>query len=80
MRLLGVWTLEGDEYMAFISTDPCVYGGEPGTTTDHIVPLIDGGTHTPDNLAAACLSCNTSKRARSLLHFLLYRHPDQSAV
>ena len=31
---------------------------------DHIVPLSRGGTHTLDNVAMACLSCNHSKNAR----------------
>lgn len=73
LRLRGVHTPAGDEYAAFIANDPCVYCGEPGTTTDHIVPLIAGGRHEPDNLANACLSCNTSKRDRPLLRFLLAR-------
>ena len=73
LRLRGVWTQEGDEYAAFIANDPCVYCGAGGGTTEHIVPLIHGGQHDPDNLATACLSCNTSKRDRTLLHFLLAR-------
>jgi 5-methylcytosine-specific restriction endonuclease McrA len=28
---------------------------------DHVVPLARGGTHTRDNLATACPSCNISK-------------------
>lgn len=33
-------------------------------TLDHIVPLALGGTHTADNLAVACLSCNCAKGSR----------------
>lgn len=33
---------------------------------DHITPLARGGTHTADNLAVACPSCNMSKGARIL--------------
>lgn len=35
-------------------------------TIDHVVPLAEGGTHTHDNLAVACLPCNCSKGARSV--------------
>ncbi|MES2613960.1 MAG: HNH endonuclease [Bdellovibrionota bacterium] len=30
-------------------------------TLDHIVPLARGGTTTPGNVVAACLSCNKNK-------------------
>ncbi|HEY1444762.1 MAG TPA: HNH endonuclease signature motif containing protein [Acidimicrobiales bacterium] len=28
------------------------------TTVDHIIPLALGGSHTPENLRAACTACN----------------------
>jgi 5-methylcytosine-specific restriction endonuclease McrA len=31
---------------------------------DHIIPLVRGGKHIPDNLAAACISCNLSKNRK----------------
>lgn len=33
-------------------------------TLDHLIPLARGGTHTAENLAVACLSCNCGKGAR----------------
>lgn len=30
-------------------------------TVDHVIPLMRGGFHKPDNLVAACKSCNCSK-------------------
>ncbi|SRR6266496_4847136 len=33
-------------------------------TIDHVIPIARGGSHTPDNLVAACLRCNSSKRER----------------
>lgn len=54
--------------------DPCAYCGEEGGTTDHIIPINNGGSSDEDNLTAACLSCNAAKGDRfSLLGFLLYR-------
>lgn len=42
-------------------------------TIDHIVPISKGGTHTADNLAAVCKSCNQTKHSMSLISFLLRR-------
>lgn len=52
----------------------CVYcGARPGKTMDHIEPLCRGGTHSTDNVAPACRSCNSAKGAKSLLAFLVAR-------
>lgn len=40
-------------------------------TIDHLIPLSRGGTHTPENLAVACLSCNCAKRDRAANEQLL---------
>ena len=44
----------------------CHYCGGPmnPVTIDHVVSLFHGGSHTPDNLVAACHRCNSSKRER----------------
>lgn len=34
-------------------------------TVDHRIPLADGGTNWPDNLALACKSCNSTKSDKS---------------
>lgn len=34
---------------------------------DHVVPLSQGGSNGPDNIALACAPCNLSKHDRSLL-------------
>jgi 5-methylcytosine-specific restriction endonuclease McrA len=48
-------------------TEPCVYcDSMENIEIDHIVPLARGGTHTPENLAPACRSCNRSKGAKLL--------------
>jgi len=41
---------------------------------DHIVPLHDGGTHTKDNLAIACQSCNDSKKKTMLMEIFLQKN------
>lgn len=43
---------------------PCYYCGDPSAHIDHYIPLARGGTHTLDNLRAACAPCNFSKGAK----------------
>lgn len=44
---------------------------EAATTVDHIVPVARGGAFwSPDNLAPACLSCNSSKADQPVEDFL----------
>lgn len=61
------------EYETVLRADPCVYCGKSGGTVDHIVSVFDGGDDSVDNLAGACRSCNSSKRDKSLLEFLLWK-------
>jgi 5-methylcytosine-specific restriction endonuclease McrA len=44
----------------------CVYCGNSATSIDHVVPRSRGGTHTWDNVVAACRRCNHTKADRSL--------------
>ncbi len=44
----------------------CVYCGSSATSIDHVVPRSRGGTHTWDNVVAACRKCNHTKADRSL--------------
>ncbi|MGI9142010.1 MAG: HNH endonuclease, partial [Fluviibacter sp.] len=44
----------------------CAYClSDQANTVDHVVPRSKGGTDDLDNLVAACMSCNSSKQARS---------------
>ena len=45
----------------------CQYCGRQGTdlTLDHVIPRHRGGTHTWENLATACRSCNHRKGGRT---------------
>ncbi len=44
----------------------CVYCGSAAETIDHVVPRSKGGTHTWDNVVAACAPCNHRKSDRML--------------
>lgn len=49
----------------------CAYCNERRRLTpDHIEPLVRGGAHDTDNIAAVCLSCNLKKHDISLLVWL----------
>lgn len=44
----------------------CQYCGASAENIDHVVPRSKGGSHTWDNVVAACRRCNSHKRDRLL--------------
>jgi 5-methylcytosine-specific restriction endonuclease McrA len=42
----------------------CQYCGNAAENVDHIIPRSRGGTHTWENVVAACKRCNTHKEDR----------------
>jgi len=44
----------------------CQYCGAPAESIDHVVPRSKGGTHTWENVVAACRPCNVRKGDRLL--------------
>jgi 5-methylcytosine-specific restriction endonuclease McrA len=42
----------------------CQYCGAAAESIDHVLPRSKGGTHTWDNVVAACRRCNTHKEDR----------------
>ena len=44
----------------------CVYCDGPATSLDHVVPRSRGGTHTWENVVAACGRCNHVKADRAV--------------
>lgn len=40
---------------------PCAYCGGLGDQVDHKIPIAQGGTSDPDNLAPCCRTCNRLK-------------------
>lgn len=45
----------------------CQYCGDRAETIDHVVPRSRGGSHTWDNVVAACRPCNLRKGDRLLV-------------
>lgn len=65
----------------------CVYCGVGLTTEtltwDHAVPLFRGGRHSIGNLLPACKPCNSSKRDKTYLEYVVWRkgvQPQQKAA
>lgn len=44
----------------------CQYCGGHAENLDHVIPRAKGGTHTWDNLVAACKRCNSKKADKML--------------
>ena len=55
----------------------CQYCHAPAENIDHVVPRSRGGTHTWDNVVAACKACNARKEDRMLneINMRLRRQP-----
>jgi hypothetical protein len=54
-------------YLCGRDTEPRAQAGTPGKATiDHVVPLVNGGRHSLDNVRVACWACNAYKRTRSV--------------
>jgi 5-methylcytosine-specific restriction endonuclease McrA len=55
----------------------CQYCGSAAENIDHVVPRSRGGTHTWENVVAACRRCNAAKEDRLLEEtaFVLRRRP-----
>lgn len=52
-------------YLCSTAIDPALAHPHPlSVSLDHVVPLIRGGAHSRANVAAAHLTCNTSKKDR----------------
>lgn len=43
----------------------CQYCGSSAENVDHVIPKVQGGRHTWDNVVAACRRCNTHKGGRT---------------
>ena len=55
----------------------CQYCGRDADSIDHVIPRSKGGTHTWENVVAACRRCNLLKGSRLLAdtHMVLRRKP-----
>lgn len=64
------WTIPTEEWLALKERfeNRCAYCLEPAKLVlEHVIPLVLGGDHSLENIVPACASCNSRKRARTLL-------------
>ena len=68
----GVFDPKRSEYQARVA----LYGGRcaycrkrPAAVLDHAIPVARGGSNWPANIYPACVPCNSSKGARTLLEW-----------
>ena len=54
-HIAGRWLMWGNR---------CWICGAPATASDHVIPLILGGTHWPANIRPSCTHCNCSKGSK----------------
>ena len=72
----SVSDLTEQEWLTLLAANgnACAFcGSGDDLTQDHAVPLSRGGEHTLTNIIPACRSCNSRKRTRTALEFLLHR-------
>ncbi len=64
-------TVEQWEAILELADRQCIYcGASVDITMDHLIPLARGGSHTADNVAPACRSCNSSKGIKTVVEFM----------
>ena len=68
------------EYETILLSDPCSYFcGSQSDSVDHIEPIFVGGDDRWSNKTGACRRCNSSKRDKGLLDYLLWSIETESA-
>lgn len=73
-RVLATLTPQEWEAILDAAGRACIYcGSQSQITQDHLTPLSKGGNHTAENVAPACLHCNTSKGTKAVAEFLAER-------
>lgn len=63
----GSHTAEDRKRIIETQKNRCYYCGkkmDKDATIDHVIPLSRGGSNSPENLVAACKSCNSTKGAK----------------
>lgn len=71
-RKRGVAPIAAAVQMALLAefNHSCAYCGAVATTWDHLIPVGRGGSSVADNVVPACVSCNSSKKARDIRAWL----------
>jgi 5-methylcytosine-specific restriction endonuclease McrA len=71
-QTMSMASLYQDERLKMTVPQACYYCGSTSKlTVDHLIPRIKGGADESDNLIWACRSCNSSKRDRDMLRWMI---------
>jgi len=71
-RTMSMASLYQDERLKMTVPQACYYCGSTSKlSVDHLIPRIKGGADESDNLIWACRSCNSSKRDRDMLQWMI---------
>jgi len=70
-RVLTTLTTQEWEAILEAAGHACIYcGSQEQLSQEHLTPISSGGPHTSENVAPACLPCNQSKGAKTVMEFL----------
>jgi 5-methylcytosine-specific restriction endonuclease McrA len=66
-RAAGVLTIaDWQGVLALYGSDCLSCGSDDPPTIDHVVPIIQGGSNTVDNVQPLCRTCNTRKGRKTI--------------
>lgn len=67
---------EGQDHILEGTDGKCVYCGAQAETWDHIIPISKGGGTTPGNIVPACKNCNSSKKDKDVIDWIISKGLD----
>lgn len=71
-QTMSMASLYKDERLKMTVPQACYYcGSTSNLSVDHLIPRIKGGSDESDNLIWACRSCNSSKRDKDMLKWMM---------
>jgi 5-methylcytosine-specific restriction endonuclease McrA len=78
LRGNGVFQVTEKELIRLYAS-PCAHcGAIENVTIDHVIPVARGGRHSIGNLQPLCLSCNSSKNARTMAEWKYFLNTERT--
>jgi 5-methylcytosine-specific restriction endonuclease McrA len=61
-----------EKFLCRLYKSECAHcGSKENITQDHVIPIARGGSHSEGNLQPLCLSCNSSKKDKTMIEWRL---------